>query len=191
MEGVSGCAREPPPDTPTAELANIHTERVLRSVEAQIQILALPVRRFQHSPFVTCMVSEGTLALLSACNFRLKEMKLTIARNQIRMAIGCLNALAELWPRTARNVREIQTIAHHVLGLWSKAVNNNGTPMSSEVPLLSGGEGQTSLGSEAEALGNYTDIPPSRNTYEDLCGWYNLVDLDLSYTFEMNNGHEM
>ncbi|KAJ5819856.1 hypothetical protein N7474_005447 [Penicillium riverlandense] len=193
VEGVSGCAREPPPDTPTGELANIHTERVLRSVEAQIQILALPVRQFHHSPFVTCMISEGTLALLSACKFRLKEMKLTIARNQIRMAIGCLNALAELWPRTARNVREIQTIAHHVLGLGSKTVNNNGTPMPSEVPLLSGG-GQRSVGSEAEASGNYTDIPPSRDTYEDLCGWYNLGDLgdlDLSCPFVMNNSHEM
>jgi hypothetical protein len=137
------------------------------------------------------MISEGTLALLSACKFRLKELKLTIARNQIRMAIGCLNALAELWPRTARNVREIQTIAHHVLGLGSKTVNNNGTPVSSEMPLLSGGEGQRTIESEAEASGNYTDIPMPRDTYEDLCGWYNLGDLDLSYPFVMNNGHEM
>jgi hypothetical protein len=137
------------------------------------------------------MVSEGTLALLSACNFRLKGMKLTIARNQIRMAIGCLNALAELWPRTARNVREIQTIAHHVLGLGSQAADNDGMAEYSEMPLLHGDERHRSLGSEAEASGNYTDVPPSGKTNEDLCGWYSLSDLNLSYLLEMIDGHEM
>lgn len=187
MEDISSCARDPPADNPTPELINVHTVRVMRSVEAQIRLLALPVRPFRHTPFATCMVSEGTLALLSACHFLLKGPKLAIARDQIRMTIGCLRTLAELWPRVARNVREIQTIAHHVLGIGSKTTTNNGTPQSVDVPQLSGGNGQGSLGSEGELSSNETDILPLLSSIDDLCGWYNVGDFDTDLSWDMNN----
>lgn len=85
-------------------------------------------------------------------------------------------------------MREIQTIACHVLGLTSKEVNNTGTPQSSEGPRLSDGEGQRSLGSEAEAPDNDGDIYPPLDIHEDLCGWYNQGDLGLGYLWEMNSG---
>lgn len=66
------------------------------------------------------MVSEGTLALLSACAFRLTGKELATARDQIRMIIGCLKALGQLWSRAATNVQEIQKIARHVLSLDNK-----------------------------------------------------------------------
>ncbi|KAM5350033.1 hypothetical protein ACJ41O_006538 [Fusarium nematophilum] len=177
VEDISSCAREPPLDTPTPDLINVHTVRVLRSVESQIRLLALPTRPFRHSPFVTCMISEGTLALLSACNFLLKGKELAVARDQIRMTIGCLRAVGEVWPRTARNVQEIQAIARHVLGLGSKTSSSN-THQSSEVPSLSGGDGQGSGGSEAA-----TSVNGNFAALDSVCGWYNLGDLgpDLSW----------
>lgn len=102
---------------PGADSVNAHTVRVLRSAEAQIRLLALPHRPFQHSPFVTCMISEGALALLSSCKYVLQNDELAVARNQIRMMIGCLRDLADLWPRTAKNVKEIQAVARNALGL--------------------------------------------------------------------------
>ncbi|KAL3459784.1 hypothetical protein BJX64DRAFT_264425 [Aspergillus heterothallicus] len=188
VEEISSCAREPPPETPTPDLINVHTARVMRSVEAQIRLLALPVRPFRHTPFTTCMVSEGTLALLSACHFYLKGPKLAIARDQIRMTIGCLKALAELWPRTARNVREIQTIAQHVLGVGPKASSNTTTPGSSDLPQLVGGDGQGSLGSEGDLSGSDADILPLLRSVDDLCGWYNIGDLDTDISWGMVNG---
>lgn len=123
------------------------------------------------------MVSEGALALLSACNYLFKGKDLATARDQIRMIIGCLKAMGEIWPRTARNVREIQTIAHHVLGIGSKLAGKSDTPGSSEVPPLFGGQEGRSLGSD-ENTSNGTDLLPSLGSIEDLCGWYNLGDLD-------------
>lgn len=178
VEDVSSCAREPPPENPTTDLVNVHTVRVLRSVEAQIRLLALPSRPFQHTPFVTCMVSEGTLALLSACAFQLGGKELAIARDQIRMTIGCLKDLGELWPRTASNVKEIQTIARHVLGLGgSKTTDISSTSRSSNVPSLSGGESHGSLGSEPEAPSIGSGDLGSLVSMEDVCGWYSLSDL--------------
>ncbi|KAJ5623501.1 hypothetical protein N7490_012106 [Penicillium lividum] len=182
VEEMSSCARDPPQDTPTPDLVNVHTVRVLRSVEGQIRLLALPTGHFHHTPFTTCMISEGTLALLSACHFLLKGKELTIAREQIRMTIGCLKALGELWPRTARNVREIQTIAHHVLGLASK-VSPVGMTQSCGVLDISSGQGQDTLGSET---GTSSDdlIVPSLGSIEDLCGWYTIGDLDPNLAWE-------
>ncbi|KAH7129557.1 hypothetical protein B0J13DRAFT_564256 [Dactylonectria estremocensis] len=183
VEEVSSCARDPPADTPGPELINVHTVRVLRSVEAQIRLLALPVRPFSHTPFVTCMVNEGTLALLSACNFLLKGKELAVARDQIRLTVGCLKALGEIWPRTARNLQEIQTIARHVLGLDSKGTASV-TPESSEVPSLSGGEAQMTSGSETRA--SSIDLFPATDAMDSVYGWCKFGELDLDLSRWMN-----
>ncbi|KAJ5577547.1 uncharacterized protein N7459_006511 [Penicillium hispanicum] len=186
IENVSSCAREPPLETPTPDLVNVHTVRVLRAVEAQIRLLALPVRRFHHTPFTTCMVSEGTLALLSACSAILKGKDLAIARDQIRMTLGCLQVLGEVWPRAARNVREIQTIAQCVLGLGQVA-SNRSMPGSSESELPSFHADGISLDSSTAGVSSDNNPSVSVGAIEDLCGWYNLGDLD-DLPWGMSNG---
>lgn len=189
VEEVSSCAREPPPNNPIPDLINIHSLRVLRSVEAQIHLLALPCRPFHHTPFVTCMVSEGTLALLSACAFQLSGKKLAVARDQIRMTIGCLKDLGKFWPRTASNVIEIQTIARHVLGLSGSCLNgSSGTTNSSNVPSLSGGESRGSLESESVEPVIENGVLGSLGSMEDVCGWYNLSDLGPELEQWMGDG---
>lgn len=153
-------------------------------MEAQIRLLALPARSFHHTPFVTCMVSEGTLALLSACKFLLKDKQLSIAREQIRMTIGCLKAIGEIWPRTARNVREIQNIAHHVLGVGSKSQPVNVRKDSNEGLEMSSVEGYGIFGSEAGTSSDDFSILPSLGSIEDLCGWYNIGDLNPNIAWE-------
>lgn len=172
VEDVSSCARERPPDISTPKLVNVHTVRVLRSVEAQIRLLALPARPFSHTPFITCMVSEGTLALLSACKYLLQGKELAIARDQIRMTIGCLKELGAFWPRTARNVREIQTIARNALGLEQA----DSTPSVSDIPSLWDSEGQTAQHSEAGTTSN--DIDFATNSFDGMSPWFSLCNLD-------------
>lgn len=174
VEDISSCARDPPPDVPTPEHINVHTVRVLRSVESQIALLSLPSRPFNHTPFTTCMISEGTLALLSACKFLLRGTELAIARDQIRMSIGCLKESGALWPRTCRNVSQIQTIARHVLGIESYNPKKD-TPNSAH-----------SKSSVSETQENFTepysssssDIFSSIRDFDDMCGWYTDGALD-------------
>ncbi|KAH7150935.1 hypothetical protein DER46DRAFT_400449 [Fusarium sp. MPI-SDFR-AT-0072] len=181
VEKVSSCAREPPADTPKPDLINVHTTRILKSVNAQIQLLALPVRPFHHTPFTTCMVSEGTLALLSACTYMLKGQALVVARDQIRLTIGCLKAVGEVWPRTARNVKEIQTIARHVLGLGGSSGDVGSTPGSNQVPSLTQSEGEGSMDS-LPTMDQDDTVFASLGSFEDICGWINMgVELDSSW----------
>lgn len=152
MEDVSRCARDAPSDTPVLDNMNIHTVRIPRSAEAQVH----------HTQFITCMISGGTLALQSACKFLLQKMDhLAIARGRIRMAIGCLKAIGEMWPKAARNVCEIQIIARRVLDLVTRTV-------SSEVPSLSDGEERGGSAPDVDALVNDTEISPSFESIDSL-----------------------
>ncbi|KAI5459237.1 hypothetical protein BGZ63DRAFT_415868 [Mariannaea sp. PMI_226] len=182
VEDVSSCARDRPFDTPTPDLVNVHTVRVLRSAESQIRILALPARPFYHTPFVTCMVSEGTLAMLSACNFLLKGKELAVVRDQIRMTIGCLRSLGEIWSQTARIVQEIQTIARHVLRLKARS----DTPHSSTVPSLSGCEGLRESESEAELTG--LDVFSGVQDLDSIWGWHSLDDRGIGRLWWVDSG---
>ena len=120
LEVISSCTTGPPDSVLTGDLANVHTIRCLKSIEAQIRLMALPARPFCHTPFVICMMTSGTIPLLAACRFLFASGRLEIARHQIKMSIGCLKAMAEVWPQAAVQVREIQMIAQEVLGQASK-----------------------------------------------------------------------
>lgn len=63
------------------------------------------------------MVTTGIIPYLSACKFVLSGRKLALARDQIRLTIGCLKSLADIWPQGSKTVKEIQQIAQEVLGL--------------------------------------------------------------------------
>lgn len=173
VESVSNCAREPPAETNAPEPMNVHTARVLRSVETQIRLLTLPARQFHHTPFTTCMVSEGLLALLSACSVYLKGKDLTVARDQIRVALGCLKVLGEVWPRTARNVRQLQTIAQSVLSLKQSTVTS--TSALTDLHCLA----LIETGISENPLANDNDIFNSAEPGENLCDWFNFGDHDV------------
>ncbi|KAK1701178.1 C6 zinc finger protein [Colletotrichum godetiae] len=187
VEDTSSCAREPPKENPETELVNVHTVRVLRAVQAQVRLLALPTEGFHHSPFTTCMVSEGALALLSACSFLLKGKELVFARDQIRMTIGCLKTLGQVWPRTAKNVQEIQTIAQHVLGLKSKL--NRGRAASNTARSLAVFEGSSAetSGSHSYLSSNESEMFAPLGSMDDVCGWYNMEDLGPQLSQWMQN----
>lgn len=85
------------------------------SIEAQVRLLALPAQPFSHTPFTVCMLTTGTISLLSACKFLLEDQKLAVARDQVRMSIGCLKSFAGVWPLAAKSLQEVQTIAREML----------------------------------------------------------------------------
>ncbi|PMB65371.1 hypothetical protein BM221_008727 [Beauveria bassiana] len=183
VEDISSCARDPAPDGPTPEHINVHTVRVLRAVESQIRLLALPSRPFNHTPFCTCMISEGTLALLSACKFLLRGNELAIARDQIRLTIGCLKNLGALWPRVARNVSQIQTIAKHVLGIEThNSAADKGASASASAHSATSTAEENESSCEMASLSN-SDVFSTMRDFDDICGWYDIGELDSALPF--------
>lgn len=132
---MSSCSSPTDPALRQAtEFSAVHTVKCIRAAEAQIRLLALPGKPCAHTPFAICMLTTGTLSLLSACRYILDGEKLAVARDQIRMSIGCHKAMASIWPQAGTNLKEVQTIAREVLGLPFDA-RNNGLVASSNAPL--------------------------------------------------------
>ncbi|KAK1533556.1 hypothetical protein CPAR01_10264, partial [Colletotrichum paranaense] len=106
--------------------------------------------------------------------FLLKGKELAVARDQIRMTIGCLKTLGKVWPRTAKNVREIQTIAQHVLGLKPRlngertATDTAGSLAVTDKVDAGNSNSQTSMSSSE------SEVFASLGTMDDVCGWYNM-----------------
>lgn len=154
LEKISSCFVCPPESHSVSDTTAIHTMRCLASIEAQVRIMTLPRRPFCHSPFTLCMVTTGTIPFLSACKFLFTGAKLSIAREQIRLTIGCLKSLGEVWPQGARTVKEIQAIAREVLGLGASAAprsvvlpsdTSSGVSSSQRSPLSQSGSQNSSI----------------------------------------------
>ncbi|KXH42559.1 hypothetical protein CNYM01_11647 [Colletotrichum nymphaeae SA-01] len=109
--------------------------------------------------------------------FLLKGKELAVARDQIRMTIGCLKTLGQVWPRTTKNVREIQTIAQHVLGLKSKVNGEKTVPNTARSLAVSDKGGAGNLDFQTNISSSDCEVFASLTAMDDVCGWYNMGDL--------------
>ncbi|KAI0100268.1 hypothetical protein GGR51DRAFT_533037 [Nemania sp. FL0031] len=115
LEGISSCLVEPPKRLPVKDSETVHTQRCLQSIEAQLQLLVLPVQPFHRSPFTICMTAAGTHTLLAAIKVLFSGRRLAVARHQLRLVVGYMKTLAKVWSQGGRNLEEIQSIAQEVL----------------------------------------------------------------------------
>lgn len=132
LEQISSCSRSPFASQKPGDEQDIHTTRCFHSIKEQTRLIMLPKQKFCHSPFVICMVTTGIIPYLSACKFVLSGRKLTLARDQIRLSIGCLKSLADIWPQGSKTVKEIQEIAQEVLGLRQSRRTEASAPTDTE-----------------------------------------------------------
>lgn len=115
LEALSSCVGPAPKCNLPDQQRRIHTTRCLSSIHRQVSLLTLPKQPFCHSPFVICMVVVGTLPYLSACAGLLKGSELQLARHHIRLIIGCLKAMGDVWKRGESRTRELQMIGKEIL----------------------------------------------------------------------------
>jgi hypothetical protein len=124
IEAVSSCAPPPPPERLAPVYyrdAHIHTAKILCAIERFTDLLTLPGRVLAHTPFTICMVATTTIGHLAACRYIFKDEQLKVARERIRVAMGALEAMAEVWPRGKKVVREVKTVARELLSLEALA----------------------------------------------------------------------
>jgi hypothetical protein len=165
IEAVTSCAPPPPPE----RLAPIyyrdapaHTARILQAIVRMTNTLTLPTNIAKHTPFAICMIAATTIVHLSACRFVLKGEQLGVARERIRVAMGALGTLAEVWPAGKRIVTEVKTVARELLNL---------SPIVT--PVLSYNTGNpTSLPTQPEVIRSH-EI--TEDSYSDID--YNYLDI--------------
>lgn len=164
IEAASSCSPTPPPERFAPVYfreAPTHTAKILKAIERLTSLLTLPVPMSLHTPYTICIVASPTIANLSACKHLLRGEELRLARERIRVGIGALEALGEVWPRGKKVVREVKVIARELLGLSStaqpdKTNNVMCAAMSDEASYASGSPAISDDFLAALAAGNYS-----------------------------------
>jgi hypothetical protein len=119
VERTSKCA--PPPSEKSVEeqqrAYDFHTTKVLEASESAIGLFTLPAPFFKRTPLVICSLTLSLLAQIAACRLRLKGVVYTAARDRIRLGLGVIKTLGEVWPVAQKTVKEVQIIARETLSV--------------------------------------------------------------------------
>jgi hypothetical protein len=90
---------------------------VLEAAEAGTGLFTLPSSFTTLSPLAICGLTLLILAQISACRFKLKGAEYKAARDRVRLGLGAIKALGEVWTIGQVTVDEIRVIARDVLSL--------------------------------------------------------------------------
>jgi hypothetical protein len=127
IEAIAHCAPNAPPESlrgcNSAE-CQLHTAKVLRSIDQFDELLTLPTNIATHTPFIICMIANTVIAHLSACRFHYQGHQLKLARERIRLSMGALKVLGEYWPMGLRTYKEVGIVAREILGLKDQQQKN-------------------------------------------------------------------
>jgi hypothetical protein len=125
IETLSKCVPPPPPEHNNAikDEAHIHTAKVLFATEKLNSLLTLPTRFIEHTPFIICMITLVTIAQLSACRYIFKEPRLSLERERIRLNMGVLKMMGEVWAAGKREYRAMGLIAKEILSLHDHEIS--------------------------------------------------------------------
>jgi hypothetical protein len=119
VERTSKCA--PPPSEKSVEeqqrAYDFHTTKVLEASESAIGLFTLPAPFLKRTPLVICSLTLSLLAQIAACRLRLKGVVYTAARDRIRLGLGVIKTLGEVWPVAQKTVKEVQIIARETLSV--------------------------------------------------------------------------
>ncbi|KAK5994006.1 C6 finger domain transcription factor iacK [Cladobotryum mycophilum] len=178
LECISSCSTPPPAQSlpEPSDFKRIHTAKCIKAAEAQIRLLALPGRPCSHSPFTVCMLTTGTLSLLAACKFLLKEEKLSIARDQIRVSVGYHKVMAAVWSQAKSNLQEVQAIAREVLAIGANGKANKAVVRTAEISVNSG---QPSSNSGTDFSEGLSDDALSSVSLDNLQTYWNMSDMQM------------
>lgn len=129
------------------------------------------------------MINEGTLALLSACSFFFKQKELAVARDQIRMTIGCLSTIGNTWPKAAAILRETRIIARNVLGIDTRVGQTNAARDAGIITRNRERVHDPSTMSSTPVL----DIPIVGDVMHGISGWYSQNELNTELSWWTND----
>ncbi|KUJ24551.1 uncharacterized protein LY89DRAFT_679662 [Mollisia scopiformis] len=120
IEKISQCAPPPMPHQMTGEEDKtywLHTKKTLEAAEAAINLYALPCPIINHTPLGICGLALSTLANLSACAYVLNGVEWYRTRDRIRLGLGGLKAMGEIWQISKRTETEVKQIARSVFAM--------------------------------------------------------------------------
>jgi hypothetical protein len=137
-----------------------HTAMAMQAAKEISKLARLPCPLVQHTPFFNCAVTMAAVVYLSYWSFIATESADTVIKENIRLNIGVLKALSEIYPIATTVLGQVKGVAQELFSS-RRALNNVYWAHVTKEEILQGMIDDTSSGSSQQDLyGEYLG-PPS------------------------------
>lgn len=104
-------------------LKDVHTVKAMQAAKDICGLILLPCPMVKHTPFFSCAVTMSSIVFLSYWSFIATETGDTFIKDNIRLNIGVLKTLGELWPIANTVLGQVKGVAQELFKS-RKALNN-------------------------------------------------------------------
>lgn len=101
----------------------IYTAKAVQAANDITRLMTLPVPLLKHTPFFSCVTTMAATIYLSYWSFCAIDGSDTFTKEQIRLTIGVLKNLSELWPIARNTLGQVRGVAQELYAA-RKAINS-------------------------------------------------------------------
>lgn len=102
---------------------DLHTAKAMAAAKEVSKLARLPCPLVKHTPFFNCAVTMAAVVYLSYWSFIATEGGDTVIKEHIRLNIGVLKALSEIYPIASTVMGQVKGVAQELFAS-RKALNN-------------------------------------------------------------------
>lgn len=95
-------------------LKDVHTVKAMQAAKDICGLILLPCPLVKHTPFFSCAVTMSSIVFLSYWSFIATESGDTFIKDNIRLNIGVLKTLGELWPIANTVLGQVKGVAQEL-----------------------------------------------------------------------------
>ena len=127
----SSLAFSPVPDdttcTPPRQISQplkpmaFHTTKAIRAADTISKLITLPTPLIKHTPWFTCVITLGAIVHLSACCFVLAGEDAFVSKERIRLGVGALKTMEEIWPVAGCVLQQVKGVAREVFAIRARS----------------------------------------------------------------------
>ena len=145
----------------------IHTLKCLRAADNIASLVTIPSIYVKQSPFATCVIVTAVVAHVAACSDALSPDQIRPVKDRIRLCLGMVRTLGEVWPFAEARFQEAKAAARGFFKLVPSSAESqmNHTPHSSD--------SQTSCNTN----GTYELLPGISHSFYPLNSNISLADI--------------
>ena len=155
VKEVTTCVKGGQSNNANESYKDIHTAKAMNAAKEVSKLARLPCPLVKHTPFFNCAVTMAAVVYLSYWSFIATEGGDTVIKEHIRLNIGVLKALSDIYPIATTVLGQVKGVAQELFAA-RKAMNNDYWAHVTREEILQGMiEDSSSSGSQPDIYGNY------------------------------------
>ncbi|KFY03007.1 hypothetical protein V490_00349 [Pseudogymnoascus sp. VKM F-3557] len=109
---------------PGWQLQRLHSAKTVQSAIGITKLITLPTSLVKHTHFFTCVIALASIVHLACWSASTLVSEDDDLKGYVRLSIGGLKAMAEIWPSAKRVLEQVSGVAQEVLSTRTSTLNS-------------------------------------------------------------------